>query len=327
MNGRLMAENMSFSMSTARILRNLQQFRRSGILAGWALLAGGGLLCGCASTSPLAAPLNEYSTATAQASTQVQSSLAAIRTIDQKVQSSPFYITNHVSELRENSFPSFLGPEDLLQRTLAVQTLANYTAKLKELAGMDESKSLTDSATAAGEAIDSTATNIQQLAGHSSSAIPAGVVSGLASLAGNLVNLSVVKDRDRALQEALCHNSPVVSNICALLADELDPAKAGPIYNHVENDYRQLEEIAEKRFKSAQDNEKPAIVTDYMNLLHEKTYTLASMRNLAGLYRQIAETHAALAGSANSRQRTVAMARLSEDLAMAAFYNSQISTK
>ena len=298
---------------------------------GWGclLLVGGLLFCGCATTSRLAKPLGDYSAATTDANTMIGATLVSVGTLDQKVQSTPWFIeSNNLTELRESAFSPFLRPDDLLQRELAAQALCTYAAKLKELAGINGSDAINKSANSAGAAINSIVTNINQLGTGSANAIPTGVVSGLASLAGNLVNIYAAAERDKALRQVLEENNQIISNICNLLADELDPANAGFIYKHVEHDYRLLEENADKRFKQATANEKPAVVTEYLDNLRKKNYTLALMRNLAVLYRQIAETHSAiLAQSQGGQKPDTALARLSDDLALARFYSSQISTK
>src|SRR5581483_5832954 len=202
---------------------------------------------GCTTTSKMAKPLGDFSAATSDTTTVSTAALSIVQAIDQEAQVTKAAASGP-KQLKEDLVKEFFRPNDLLQRQLALNALANYAATLKALAGVDRSADIQKSFDSLKTSIDSTVTNINKLAGDSKLPIPSGVVSGLVALGSNLVIAYQVHERDLAIRQALERSDPTVHRICQLLSSELQ--RRGPIYDQLQHDYRTQEEAADIAFRA-----------------------------------------------------------------------------
>jgi len=293
----------------------------------------------------MAKPLGDFSSATSDTTTTTSSVLSVVQAVDQDSQAIEA-AKNPPASLKEKDVHPIFGPNDLLQRQLALQSLATYAATLKSLSGVDRSGDIQKSFDSLKTSIDASVNTINELATDSKTKIPSGVVSGLVSLGGNLVKDYAAHEREKAIRFALERSDATVAKICGLLADELSPGMP-KIYDQLETDYGTQEEAADKKYKSARasalaeadsklkDETKtgapatPPDLTPYFKsfavLKAKKDYSLALLKSLASAYHKIAEAHNALKIQSETGVKSSPQLRaLSSEIDNAKFLYSQI---
>lgn len=327
-------------MKAAASKRPLLSLRVSAAL----LLVGATALVsfGCASGSKMAKPFGDFSAATSDATTATTTALSLAQSVDQESQAIE-QMRTPPEELKENVVKPIFRPNDLLQRQLALQGLAAYATTLKTLAAVDRSADIQKSFDSLKTSLDSTANNINSLAGNSKEPIPSGVVSGLVSLGSILAKSYALEERDKAIRSALEKSDGKVAKICGLLSGELSPG--GPIYDQLKHDFNTQEEAAADKYKLArnppaeanakgQGEAKPPtpppdlspLFKAYVDIIKKKEYSLAMLTSLATSYRRIAQAHNALkvqseTGVASSAQ----LSALSVEIDNVKFLNGQLA--
>jgi hypothetical protein len=273
-------------------------FRLTTIFAAFAVL-----LTSCATSSKMAKPLSQFSNAATDATTITASALTVVQNADQD---EGVINASKLTELKERDVPEFFRPEDLLQRQLVLQGLANYATALKTLSGLDRSADIQKSFDSLKTSMESTVATINKL-DTGSTPIPSGVVSGLVSLGSNVIIAYSVGEREKAIRTALEKSDSTVGEICSLLASELRPGRS--IYKQLEHAYRTQEEAITDNFKAISSPKpdkdgktpppaKPSDLAPYaktfIGIRTKKENSLALLSSLASAYRGIAEAHTAL---------------------------------
>jgi hypothetical protein len=291
------------------------------------------VLIGCSSTSKMAKPLGDFSAATSDATTLTTAALSIVQSADQDEE---ILKASKGGSLKEPDVQPFFRPADLLQRQLTLQALSTYAAALKTLAGTDRSADIQKSFDSLKTSLESSATMINKLAPDSKTQIPSGVVSGLVSLGSNLAAAYQAHEREAAIRAALESSDPTLTNICRLLASELEPR--GPIYDQLKAAYRAQEEsvtdtfataIKEAAAKTPPQTLKPSDLAPqaktFVGLTNKKEYSLALLNSLALSYRKIAQAHTALKlESETSARADLQLRALSSEIDTAKFLNSEI---
>jgi hypothetical protein len=316
----------------------LYLFCRTALRLGLACAIGAALF-GCASTSKMAKPLNEFSAITSDSTTVTTAVLTVVQSVDQESQA--IELTREPPKsLKEGIVQPIFRPNDLLQRQLALQSLATYAATLKALATVDRSADIQKSFDSLKTSLDSSANTIAKLASGSTMQIPSGVVSGIVSLGSILAKAYALQEREKAIRAALETSDGTITRICNLLSSELRPG--GAIYDQLKHDFNTQEEAADDKYQATR---KPASETDakppaeakpppdltplfksFAAIKTKKDYSLALLNSLAASYRQIAQVHTALkiqseTGVASSAQ----LRQLSAQIDNAKLLNAQIS--
>jgi hypothetical protein len=335
------------------------------ISLGMLLTAGAALFIsvGCTTTSKMAKPLSDFSTATSDTTTVTTSALLMAQAADQERTIVVAAKKTDLTTLQEPDVPQFFAPNDLLQRQLALQALSTYAATLKTLSGVDRSADIQKSFDSLKTSMESTAGSITKLSQTSQAPIPNGVVSGLVSLGSNVAVGHMVGKREQAIRTALETNDKTVTKICRLLASELKPN--GEIYDQLERAYVTQEEFASETFTAAvtpkpsdeakdeakstpppkpsngapsgdaKEKAKPPaplkpsdrvpLIKTYVGLINKKEYALALLNSLASAYRKLAQAHTALMVQSESGTKSdLQLKSLTAEIESVKFFYSQI---
>jgi len=176
---------------------------------------------------------------------------------------------------------------------MALDALAKYASGLKELSTVDKAKDVNDASKDISDHVTSINTNIAGMPGVTNP-VNKGVLSGIAELAGSLVNVYVGHKRDEALEAALTKANPAIHDLCNLLAKEFEKPN-GVFYTQLENSYNEQVGLIESQFKEAKNYSDKFNYAKKLGILMQKREVALNLyAAISSSYMKLAEAHEAL---------------------------------
>jgi hypothetical protein len=257
----------------------------------------------------MATPISSFSDGTANDVTVTKSTIHSLQALDfaTKLDNQADCLAKGKEVISEESFltkcftqsaPStdltpFLSAKDLSQRDMALDALAKYASGLKELSTVDKAKDVNDASKDISDHVTSINTNIAGMPGVTNP-VNKGVLSGIAELAGSLVNVYVGHKRDEALEAALTKANPAIHDLCNLLAKEFEKPN-GVFYTQLENSYNEQVGLIESQFKEAKNYSDKFNYAKKLGILMQKREVALNLyAAISSSYMKLAEAHEAL---------------------------------
>lgn len=284
------------------------------------------LLYGCATSSKLAGPVKNFSVSCAEMTVITRTGLEKVVTLDMEKSAAK---AAEKEALAEEDFKPFLSPEQFDTRCKALDALEAYAYTLNDLASLDVTEKINETARTFKEKLDGISSLLSP-ADSQDDRFRSQASSIVATLANAVLRAVVNKKKDDAIRSILPEVNPHINSLCSLIASEFKKRDeregiGGEFYDQVQHSYRSFQQSLNSRFsKTTNSEEKLRLAREYGELLHNKQVTLALFESIGRSFDKIAKTHSELEKQATQGvSAQVALASLAAEIRSSVlFYKS-----